>query len=392
MELCVFETLVQEHHTPAYVFDLDVLSARLQMIRQHMGAVADLCFAMKANPFLVKPLLNLVDRFEVCSPGEFAICERNQIPANRIVLSGVNKERKEIERIVTTYGGEVTFTVESEQQFQLLASLSNEKSTPVKLIFRLSSGNQFGMDEATICRLLLQIHNFPSLKLLGLQYYSGTQKKKISFIERELNHLDEFCGRIQAKFGIQVSVLEYGPGLFVSYFEQDDPHNDAELLMGLRKLLEQMKFGGKIILEMGRFMTADCGYYCTSVVDIKRTEDQNYCVIDGGIHHINYYGQNMGMKPPPLLHLAQSKVGNIEEWHICGSLCTAGDVLAKLYPLQSVSLHDILVFKKLGAYAITEGISLFLSRDLPKVLFYNTATGIQLVRDVIPTYPLNTSK
>ena len=388
----VFEKVTQEHHTPAYVFDLDVLTTRLQMIREQIGDAAGLCFAMKANPFLVNPMLNLVDRFEVCSPGEFAICERNQIPANRIVLSGVNKERKEIERVITTYGGEITFTIESEQQFQLLANVSNELNTPVKVIFRLSSGNQFGMDEATICQLLQQIHDVPTLKLIGLQYYSGTQKKKISFIERELNRLDEFCSRIQARFGIHFSVLEYGPGLYVSYFEQEDPHNDTEMLIGLRKLLEQMKFGGKIILEMGRFMTADCGYYCTSVVDIKRTEGQNYCVIDGGIHHINYYGQNMGMKPPPLLHLAQSKAGNLEQWHICGSLCTAGDVLAKLYPLQGLSLNDILVFKKLGAYAITEGIYLFLSRDLPKVLFYKAADGIQLVRDVIPTHPLNSTK
>jgi len=146
------------------------------------------------------------------------------------------------------------------------------------------------------------------------------------------------------------------------------------------------------MLEMGRFMTAACGYYITSVVDIKRTGGQNYCIVDGGIHHINYYGQNMGMKSPPMMHLTHSKTGTEEDWHICGSLCTAGDVLAKLFPLQGLSLHDILVFSKLGAYAITEGISLFLSRDLPKVFFYNSSEGIRLVREDLPTYPLNSIK
>jgi len=392
MESRILETIAQEYHTPAYIFDLDALTIRLQMIREQIGDVAGLCFAMKANPFLVEPMLNLVDHFEVCSPGEFAICERNQIPATRIVLSGVNKEKEEIQRVLTTYAGEVTYTIESEQQFQLLAEISSEKSEPMKVILRLSSGNQFGMDEATICRILQRIPDFPALQFLGLQYYSGTQKKKITFIERELHHLDDFCIRMQNLFGMNISVLEYGPGLYVSYFEQDEINSDAEMLTSLRKALEQMKFGGKIMLEMGRFMTADCGYYCTSVVDLKRTLDQNYCIIDGGINHINYYGQNMGMKPPPIMHFGQSKTGTIEDWHICGSLCTAGDVLAKLYPLQNVCINDLLVFKKLGAYAITEGIYLFLSRDLPKVMFYNSAKGIQLVREGLPTYPLNSSK
>ena len=45
----------------------------------------------EANPFLVNTAV--LDRYEVCSPGEFAICERLGIPMSKIVLSGVYKEK-----------------------------------------------------------------------------------------------------------------------------------------------------------------------------------------------------------------------------------------------------------------------------------------------------------
>lgn len=389
MERSILAQIAQEYHSPAYVFELDELTQRLTMIREQLAGSAGLCYAMKANPFLVDHMKGLVDRFEVCSPGEFAICERNHIPVTSIVLSGVNKERREIERLFNTYAGEVIFTVESEQQFRLLASCSQGKKETTKIILRLTSGNQFGMDEETICRILTQRDAYPALQLIGLQYYSGTQKKKISIIEKELNYLDEFCIQLQNSFQITLSDLEYGPGLFTPYFEQDEAVDDIELLAALRKSLENMRFGGKIMLEMGRYMTALCGYYITSIVDIKRNRDQNYCIIDGGINHINYYGQTMAMKTPPVMHLAQHSDGKVENWNVCGSLCTAGDVIVKQLPLRQLSVDDILVFGKLGAYAITEGIYLFLSRDLPKVLFYNHITGIQLVRDAIATHIFN---
>ncbi|HZW49450.1 MAG TPA: alanine racemase [Bacillota bacterium] len=389
MERSILAQIAQDFYSPAYVFELDELTQRLAMIREQLGGSAGLCYAMKANPFLVDHMKGLVDRFEVGSPGEFAICERNHIPAASIVLSGVNKERREIERVLNTYAGQIIFTVESEQQFQLLASCSQGKKETIKIILRLTSGNQFGMDEETIYRILNQLGCYPALELISLQYYSGTQKKKISLIERELKYLDEFCIKLQNSFQITLSDLEYGPGLYTPYFEQDDDVNDIELLTALRKLLENMRFGGKIMLEMGRYMTALCGYYITSVVDMKHNQDQNFCIIDGGINHVNYYGQTMAMKTPPVMHLAQEQNGKVENWHVCGSLCTAGDVIVKQLPLRHLSVNDILVFGKLGAYSITEGIYLFLSRDLPKVLFYNHAEGIQLVRPALATHTLN---
>lgn len=78
--------------TPAYVFDLDELKDRLQMIRRCLGNRIRLCYAMKANPFLVAPLQNFVDKYEVCSPGNFVSVNGIRFRWNRLSCQECTKK------------------------------------------------------------------------------------------------------------------------------------------------------------------------------------------------------------------------------------------------------------------------------------------------------------
>ena len=68
------DTLIKNNKNAFYVFDILQLKTRLQYLRQCMPKNISLCYAVKANTFIVKEIINDVDRFEVCSPGEAAIC------------------------------------------------------------------------------------------------------------------------------------------------------------------------------------------------------------------------------------------------------------------------------------------------------------------------------
>lgn len=83
-----------EIETPAYVFDEEVLVERVRKVKEFFGKSVAVCFAIKANPFLVGVLKDVVDCFEVCSPGEFRICKRVGIAPEKIVLSGVYKKSR----------------------------------------------------------------------------------------------------------------------------------------------------------------------------------------------------------------------------------------------------------------------------------------------------------
>lgn len=99
--------LIEKEHTPtpAYVFDLDKMKEFVKKVQSCLGDSAQLCYAMKANPFLTGPMMDVVPTFEVCSPGEFRICERVGVPMERIVLSGVYKNPEDMEYVLSTYGG-----------------------------------------------------------------------------------------------------------------------------------------------------------------------------------------------------------------------------------------------------------------------------------------------
>lgn len=107
-----------EIRTPAFVFDVDKLRARAAYIGALFGPRFEVCYAVKANPFLVRALHDSVSCFEVCSTGEFRICERAGIKPEKIVLSGVYKEADDMKRIVAQCSDKTLYTIESSRGWQ----------------------------------------------------------------------------------------------------------------------------------------------------------------------------------------------------------------------------------------------------------------------------------
>jgi Diaminopimelate decarboxylase len=381
------DDIIKEYKTPFYLFDTDLLAKQISKIRSVLSSKVKLCYAMKANPFLVNDLAHLVDYFEVCSPGEFHICESASLPMGKIIMSGVYKKQDDIAYALQIYNNQITYTIESYSQWQLLIQYSSQHQLKLQALLRLTSGNQFGMDESLIRQLIENRDHYPFISIEGIQYYSGTQKKSPNKHEHELSMLDHFCMDLKEQYGFDVNKLEYGPGLPIYYFEEENDEEDL-MLDSLAHLIDKLQFGGKLTLELGRFIAANCGYYVTSVVDVKKNKGESFCIVDGGIHQLNYFGQMMAMKKPPIWHRNKGD-GEAKDWTVCGSLCSANDILVRQYPFDNLQLGDKLVFQKAGAYSVTEGISLFLSRDLPQVLIYSTENDIRVARKAYQTYALN---
>ncbi|WP_186423182.1 diaminopimelate decarboxylase family protein [Lacrimispora celerecrescens] len=381
-----FEYDIHEYHPPFYIFDTDILAEQIRKIRDFLGEDVELCYAMKANPFVIKDLEEVVDSFEVCSPGEFTICERAGIDMGKVIMSGVHKKPEDIEYALRHYGDKIIYTVESLSHWQILRDCSSKLQTPIRVLLRLTSGNQFGMDESMI-RQIMEGGSHEFITIEGIQYFSGTQKKSIAKLENELHMLDQLCRELNQEYGFPVKRLEYGPGLPVCYFEGEKNEED-QMLNGLAECIKNLSFGGRVTLEMGRFIAAPCGFYVTSVVDQKTNKGEPYCIVDGGIHQLNYYGQMLAMKKPPILHFNQRE-GEKKEWTVCGSLCTVNDVLVKKYPFQNLQIGDRIIFQKTGAYSATEGMSLFLSRDLPQILLYSAKDNFRIARPHLQTNAFN---
>ena len=385
------DTLIKNNRNAFYVFDILQLKTRLQYLRQCMPKNISLCYAVKANTFIVKEIINDVDRFEVCSPGEAAICRELHVPSEKTVISGVYKTPEVMDAMVKDPDFNGLFTVESLEQYDLFCRLSEKYHKKICLLLRLTNDSQFGINESDIIKIVEKNTDLAKIDICGIQFFSGTQKTSVKKLKREIEYLDRFIIRLKEDYNFETRELEYGTGFPAAYFEADS-YNEQELLEGFSQFISEMKSTPKITIELGRSIAACCGSYYTHIVDIKHNKSQNYALIDGGMHHLVYYGQHMAMKKPFFNVYGKEQDECIEEWNICGSLCSMNDIITKQVALPQIEISDVFVFKNVGAYCMTECIALFLSRDIPAVYLRLENGQIVQVRKSVETAELNTPK
>ena len=413
--------------SPSYVFSEELFHERALKVKEAFGSDIDICFSIKANSFLLSVLPDTFSKVEVCSPGELAICKALGVAPEKIIFSGVNKGPEDVDEAILYKVG--TITAESKRHFDLIVHVQTKRLlSPIPVLLRLSDESQFGMDKEEILEILKNRANYPQVEIVGLHYFTGTQKKKAKEIQREMNRLRRFISRLYEEADYIPSQIEYGTGLGVNYFAnspEEAEEYETGLLMEVSDILKDFANSPfeeeapipadapkpHLTIEMGRFFAAPCGFYTTGIVDTKTNDGLNYMIVDGGAHQLKYDGQTQGMQIPLITHVEmydiQNQVFNFVDpivaedgssaWTIAGSLCTTQDIIARNAIFSETSteskglprIGDVLIFHRTGAYSVMEGTALFLSRDLPRVYFMNKAGEITLVRDRIETYDLN---
>lgn len=371
--------------TPVFIFDADEFGRRAKNVKSAIGG-ASLCYSIKANPFLLACLPEEIDRVEVCSPGELAICRRVGVDPSTVVYSGVNKGSEDIAEAIE-YGAEL-LTAESLRQLGLINAAALAAGKRVRVALRLTSGNQFGMDSENLKRAVAENGSYEGVDIVAIHYYSGTQKKKLAVVEKELAELEELADTLEERFGLSGISLEYGPGLPADYFGDDPEGRDMAVLAEAGAMIAAVAARRSVTVEFGRFLASPCGTYLTAAADIKNNNGENFVICDGGINHLKYYGQTMAMQTPPITLLGDHGE-KTEDYTLCGSLCTTADILVRKVTLPALSVGDVLAFGRCGAYSVTEGIGLFLSRQLPRIVLHSERGGNRLLRDSYGTDILN---
>ena len=330
-------SVAERFGTPCFVFDEVQLARRMKAVRAIVPEDIRLCYSIKANPFLIPTMRRLVGTLEVCSPGELEICRQQGVSPDMVLFSGVNKTKADVERAMDL--GVTRFTCESPLHVRLIDEAARSRGRVYPVLLRLTAGSQFGMDERDFFAALDRRAATPGIRIEGVHYFSGTQRKKLDGQRKELAMLCALAAHCE------------------------------------------------LTIEMGRFFASECGAYLTRVVDTKVNGGTAYAIVDGGIHHVNYLGGNMGMRVP-IIEQSPAREGDMQPWALCGSLCTTADVLVRKAELHPLEQGDVLAFMNIGAYSVTEGPALFLSRDMPRIVLRGE-TGDRLARDVVHSWTLN---
>lgn len=360
-EMTLYKYISENLQTPCYIFDFDVFSETVQKIKLRLAENVSLCFSLKSNPWLVAKAAECADMIETCSQGEVEICRRNLSgKLENVLYGGIAKEESDITYALES--GITKLSIESVQQLETLSHCVEQFNVKPKVLLRITSGNQFGLNIDETLSLFAE-NRFPNnLEFAGIHYFSGTQKTDAKSVERDFNELTQILEKIGH---IGISEVEYGAGIGVDYF--GDKSNDEVwdkticFINGLSK-----KY--KITYESGRALSADCGKYIAKIVEARNRGNKEYYITNGGKHQIQYYsGLFSKMKTPKLSVVTEEPQEETTNAVVVGSLCTAGDILANESELPKAKQGDYIVFHRCGGYSVTENIALFLTRDFPTV-------------------------
>ena len=168
----------------------------------------------------------------------------------------------------------------------------------------------------------------------------------------ELDNFQEAFKKIflVAKKFKNVKILNFGGGLKIPYFKGDSKTNILSLSNSIKKLINDNSFvtenNLKIILEPGKFLVGESGYFLTKVNYVKKTPNKVFVQLNSGFNHFIR----------PIFYDSFHEIINITnpndkkyEYDVVGYICEQ-DNFALKRKISNVRKGDILCFKNAGAY------------------------------------------
>ncbi|MGW9440656.1 diaminopimelate decarboxylase [Streptomyces sp. NPDC055607] len=377
--------LAEEYGTPLFVYDADVLADTYRTLRGLLPGAADIFYSLKANPNVsVCALLNSFGAgAEVSSHAELATALRAGVDPGDIIFLGPGKDERELTACVEA--GIHAIVCESLDELELLDSLlaaAGRDGFPVLLRVNPAFGSkgsglamggkprQFGIDEAELRGSGHRLAALRNIRVKGVHAYMGTRFLDHEDVVENTRRILATAEDLSEELGFPLETVDFGGGLGVAYFDNEKDLDLDALGAGLTEVITPFSArhpGCRMIMELGRFLTATAGTYVVRARYVKESMGESFVVADGGTnHHMAAVGVGSFVKRNfPVRHLEDRAGGAPRPYSVTGPLCTPNDVVAKKVPLPEVRPGDLLAVERSGAYGPTASPGLFLSHGFP---------------------------
>lgn len=363
--------IARSYGTPTYAYDIGRLRRQVDHLRLNLPQAVDIFYSLKANPSL--GLCELMAKWgfgaDVASAGELITALEAGFPPERILVGGPYKSRETHAHLQSMPGG--ILSVDSLSELQMLAQ---EKRT-YRIILRLRPDFTSSAAVATgpDCRFgisfedLLHCREYLSSQdiiVAGFHVFSGSQILSAPALVHHLRGALDLSLRTADLLCITPEILNLGGGFGIPY-RPNAQNLDLEPIAEELALLLDRASPARIILELGRYVIAQAGWYLTMVVGHQSYRGGHAVVVDGGIHQrSDLCGLGLRTKNLPPLVIGGGE-GPLIPTHVLGCLCLPDDILAEASLLPPLSPGDILAFPNAGAYGLSASPALFLGHPAP---------------------------
>lgn len=306
--------LAQEYGTPLFVVDEDDFRSRCREIASAFGGGKNVHYAAKA--FLCSEIARWIDEeglsLDVCTGGELAVALHANFPPERITFHGNNKSVAELTAAVKAGVGHVV--LDSMTEIERLNTIAGEAGIVQDVFVRLTVGveahthefistahedQKFGLSVASGAALaaIVRVFETEHLRVVGLHSHIGSQIFDVDGFElaarRVLGLLHEAVEQFGVEKAAQISTVDLGGGLGISYLAADDPPPMDELAGKLSAIVknESEAVGlptPRLVVEPGRAIAGPGTITLYEVgtvkdVDVSATAHRRYVSVDGGM-------------------------------------------------------------------------------------------------------------
>ncbi|AJE85965.1 diaminopimelate decarboxylase [Streptomyces albus] len=391
--------IAEEFGTPAYVYDSAVLREGYTQLRGLLPAAVDIFYSLKANPNV--SICGVLNRLgagaEISSLVELRTALRAGVLPRDIIFLGPGKTTAELEACLEA--GIHAVVCESLEELRLLDRLAADRGLAgVGAMLRVNpefhtkgSGlamggkpRQFGIDTALLRAAAPTLAGLRAVRVRGLHAYMGTRFLNHADVVHNTAEILRTSEELARELGITLDTLDFGGGLGIAYFDNEKDLDVEALAAGLREVVEPFaaRFPDcRLIMELGRFLTAPAGTYVTRALYVKESMGEQFVVADGGTnHHMAAVGIGSFVKRNfPIASLTRYHAAATEEYTLAGPLCTPNDVIGKRVALPPVRAGDLIGVERSGAYGPSASPVNFLSHGHPAEVLVHEGRA-QLIR------------
>jgi diaminopimelate decarboxylase len=377
--------IAERYGTPTYAFDQRRLRAQAEKLRAHLPGEIEILYSLKANASLgiCDVLAECGLGADVASAGELAIAVEAGFPPARIFVAGPYKSPETISQLGSL--PEAVVSMDSASELETIA----RAALPNRLVLRLrpdfcshavcsaGSDSRFGVcfDELPRCRAAARSHG---LRIAGFHVFAGSQVLQAEQVTQHLRGAMDLSCRAADALGITPELVNLGGGFGIPYGPGQEELDLALVGDELARLVDRAA-PARIVLELGRYLVAQAGWYLTTVVGHQRHRGREAVVVDGGTHQrADMCGLGLRTKAHPPLVL-DAEVDAMRPTDVLGCLSLPADVLAEAAALPPLSPGNVLAFANAGAYGVWSSPAIFHAYPLPAEVAFDAAS-IQLMR------------
>lgn len=385
----IFELIAKKFGTPAYVYEQETFRRQLLALANAISwRPLVILYAVKANSnFRVVRTLagqklprGAAFGIDAVSPGEVALALRAGVPSRNIVFTGNNSTDEEVDDAKKRG---ILPNIDSLSRLDWFGRKYPGSNVCVRINPNVGAGHhdhcitggpdsKFGIWHSK-AKNALDIANIHGLKIVGVHQHIGSQILEPA----------EFLYAMEVMFEVapifpDLNFIDFGGGFGVPYRPEEKPLDIQTLGAVMSEKFGRFcgKYGRKlqIIIEPGRYLTAQAGYLLVRVTTVKYNPNPDggitggkvFVGVDSGFNHLDRparYGSYHHIKNISNPNPQKTKV------IVVGNLCESGDKFTSAErEVAGPREGDLLVIENAGAYGFSMSSNYNLRPRPPEIM------------------------